>query len=67
MEKAKRSPQAANGGDQFYPPSRGSRLRIASARAGTVLAVAHVASSKVITRIDLISRATRTHGSRYGS
>jgi hypothetical protein len=58
---------SAGSGRQFHQPSRASRLRIASARASTVLAVGHVASSKVVARIDLISRATRTHGSRYGS
>ena len=52
---------------QFHQPSRASRFRIASTRANTVLAVGHVASSKVVVRIDRISRATRTHGSRYGS
>jgi len=37
------------------------------ARAKVVLAVGHVVSSKGVERIDRISRATRTHGSRYGS
>jgi hypothetical protein len=52
---------------QVPQPFRATRLRIASARANTVLAVGHVSSSKVVARIDRISRATRTHGSRYGS
>jgi hypothetical protein len=34
--------------------------------ANTVLAVGHVAESKVVARIDRISRATRSHGSRNG-
>jgi hypothetical protein len=42
--------------DQFHQPSRASRLRIASARASTVLAVGHVASSKVVARIDRIKQ-----------
>jgi hypothetical protein len=67
MEKAKRGPEAASGGRQFHQPSRAIWIRIASARANTVLAVGHVASSKVVVRIDQISRATRIHGSRYGS
>ena len=60
-------PETTGGGGQFHQPSSASRLRIASARAKTVLAVGHVASSKVVARIDRISRATQTHGSRYGS
>jgi hypothetical protein len=43
-----RGPQAANGGGQFHQPSRVSRLCIVSARANTVLAVGHVALSRVV-------------------
>jgi len=40
-----RGPQAADSGGQFHQPSRAIWIRIASARANTVLAVGHVASS----------------------
>jgi hypothetical protein len=50
-----------------HQPSRDSRLRIVRARANTVLAVGHVVPSKGVERMDRISTATRTHGSRYGS
>ena len=66
MEKAKRSPQAADVGRQFHQPARASRLRIASA-AQYRLGGWPRGLIKVVARIELISRATRTHGSRYGS
>ena len=67
MEKAKRETEAASGRNQFHQPSRVNRLRIASARAKTVLTVGQVVSSNVVARMDRVSRLTRTHGSRYDS
>jgi hypothetical protein len=63
--------RARPGGGELWrsvpPPLAGILILMARARANTVFAVGHVASSKVVVRIDRISRATRTHGSRYGS
>ena len=64
---SERGPQAADSGGQFHQPSRAIWIRIASARANTVLAVGHVASSKGVERIDRISRVTRSHRAGTGA